>query len=88
MNTGTVELKFQDRAAIKIRGSADFVAAVTRAILEVDYDKSGEHIQKAEKESSQIGKLANRDSVENYELEAPAVDPSRSQPGRMNQKLC
>ena len=40
------------------------------------------------RESSRIGKLAHRDSVENYELEAPAVDPSRSQPGRMNQKLC
>ncbi len=40
------------------------------------------------RESSQASKFAHRDSVENYELEAPAVDPSRSQPGRMNQKLC
>jgi hypothetical protein len=89
MNTGTVELKFQDGTAIKIRGSADFVAAVTTAILEVSNEKSGEHIQKAEpKVSSQIGKLAYGDSVENHELEAPADHSPSRQPGWMNQKLC
>src|SRR3981081_56485 len=35
MNKGTVELKIQDGTAIKIKGSADFVAAVMTAILEV-----------------------------------------------------
>jgi hypothetical protein len=57
MNTGTVELKFQDGTAIKIKGSADFVAAVTTAILEVGKGKSGEHIHVAQiKESFQAGK--------------------------------
>ena len=44
MNAGMVELKFRDGTAVKIRGSADFVAAVARAILEVGKGKSGEHI--------------------------------------------
>jgi hypothetical protein len=73
MNKGTVEVKFQDGTAIKIKGSADFVAAVTTSILEVGKGKSGEHIQLAQiKESSQAGKLAHSDYVEKDELEAPA----------------
>ena len=40
MNTGSVELKLQDGRAIKIKGSADFVAAVTMVILEVDKGRS------------------------------------------------
>ena len=73
MNTGTVKLKFQDGTAINIRESADFVAAVTTAILEVGKGKSGEHIQEiGPKESSQAGKLTHGDSVEKDKLEAPA----------------
>jgi len=34
MKGNTVELKFEDGSAIKIKGSADFVAAVTTAILQ------------------------------------------------------
>jgi hypothetical protein len=65
------------------------VAAVTTAILEVGKGKLGEHIQAAEiKESSQAGKLAHSDSVENHELEAPADHSSRRQSGWMNEKLC
>ena len=86
MNKGTVELKIQDGTAIKIKGSADFVAAVTTAILEVGKGKLGEHIQAAEiKESSQAGKLAHSDSVENHEFEAPADHSSRRQSRWMNQ---
>jgi len=89
MNKGTVELKIQDGTAIKIKGSADFVAAVMTAILEVGEGKSGGHIQVAEiKESSQAGKLAHSDSVENHELKTPVDHYSRRQSGWMNQKLC
>jgi hypothetical protein len=89
MNTGTVELKFQDGTAIKIKGSADFVAAVTTSIFEVGKGKSGGHIQAAEiKESSQAGKLVHSDSVENHEFEAPADHSLRRQSGWTNQKLC
>ena len=42
MTTGTAELKLQDGIEIKIKGSADFVAAVTAAILEVRNEKSSE----------------------------------------------
>ena len=89
MNTGSVELKLQDGTAIKIKGSADFVAAVTTAILEVSKGTSGERIQEGEpKGSSQAGKLAHGDSVENHEVESSADHPSRSQSGSMSQKLC
>jgi hypothetical protein len=89
MNKGTVEVKFQDGTAIKIKGSADFVAAVTTSILEVGKGKSGEHIQLAQiKESSQAGKLAHSDYVEKDELEAPADHPPRNQSSSMDQKLC
>jgi hypothetical protein len=46
MDAGTLELKLQDGTAIKIRGSADFVAAVTAVILEVGKWGSSEHAQK------------------------------------------
>ena len=78
MTTGTVELKIQDGTAIKIKGSADFVAAVMTAILEVGKGKSGQHIQEiGPKESSQAGKLTHGDSVEKDELEAPADHPPK-----------
>ncbi len=65
------------------------MAVVTTVILEVGKGKSSEHLQEGEpKGSSQAGKLAHGDSVENHELEAPADHPSRSQPGWMNQWLC
>jgi hypothetical protein len=135
MNAGTVELKLQDGTAIKIKGSAEFVAAVTEVILEVANGKSNEHVHKAEpkirrdasanrfkglppifspewqdaglllserlgrtptvgevfeflRESSQKSKSTHGDSLENHKLAAPADDPPRSQPGRMNQRLC
>jgi hypothetical protein len=46
MKTGSVELKLQDGTAIKIEGSAEFVAAVTSVILEVGNGKSSEHVHK------------------------------------------
>jgi hypothetical protein len=45
MNKGTVEVKFQDGTAIKIKGSADFVAAVTAVILEVGKGRSSDRAQ-------------------------------------------
>ncbi len=48
MNAGTVELKFQDGTAIKIKGSADFVAAVTTAILEISKERSSGHLHDGE----------------------------------------
>jgi hypothetical protein len=135
MKTGTVELKLQDGTAIKIEGSADFVAAVTAVILEVGKGRSSEHAQKDKpepqrstssnqfeglppmfspqwqearslllkrfertptvgeifeflRESSQVGRSTNGDSLERLEPEAPAFDSPRSQPGRINQRLC
>jgi len=135
MNTGTVEFRLQDGTAIKIKGSADFVAAVTAVILEVGKGGSSEHAQKGKpepqrspssnrfeglpamfspqwqearslllerfgrsptvgevfeslRESSQAGRSTHGDSLEHHEPEATADDPPRSQPSRMNQRLC
>ena len=46
MTTGTVELKIPDGTAIKIKGSADFVAAVMTAILEVGYENQANTFRK------------------------------------------
>jgi len=59
MKTGTVELKLQDGTAIKIEGSADFVAAVTAVILEVGKGRSSEHAQKG-KPALQRSPISNR----------------------------
>jgi Helix-turn-helix domain len=40
------------------------------------------------RESSQAERSKDGDSLEHHEPEAPADDPPRSQPGRMNQRLC
>jgi hypothetical protein len=89
MNTGTVELELQDGTAIKIKGSTDFVAAVSAVIFEVSKGTSSEHLQQGEpKESFQAGKLPPGGYVENHELEAPAEHPPRGQSGCMNQRLC
>jgi hypothetical protein len=53
MKTGTVELKLQDGTAIKIKGSAEFVAAVTTVILEVSDRYSREHLHKGDPEIRQ-----------------------------------
>jgi hypothetical protein len=45
MKTGTVDLKLQDGTPIKIKGSADFVAAVTAVILEVGKGRSSDRAQ-------------------------------------------
>ena len=89
MNTGTVELKLPDRTAITIKGSADFVAGVTTAILEICTEKLSWRAEQAEpKESSQASNFPRGDCLENHELEAPAPHSSRNQSGPMNQKLC
>jgi helix-turn-helix protein len=88
MRTGTVELKFRDGTAIIIKGSADFVAAVSTAILEVSKESSDRAEEGEPKQFPEAGKLVYGDSVESHELEAPADHPSRSRPGWMNQRLC
>jgi hypothetical protein len=45
MRTGTVELKFRDGTAIKIKGSIEFATAVMKVVLEVGDGKSSEHVQ-------------------------------------------
>jgi hypothetical protein len=89
MNTGNVEFKFQDGTAIIIKGSADFVAAVSTAILKVSKEKASDRAKEGEpKQFPKAGILADGDSVESHEMEAPADHPSRSKPGWMNQRLC
>jgi hypothetical protein len=89
MNTqAQSSLNFRTERRSKSRDRLILLAAVTTAILEVGQCKSG-HIQLAQiKDSSQAGKLAHSDSVENHELETPADHYSRRQSGWMNQKLC
>jgi hypothetical protein len=48
MKTGIVEFKFQGGTRIKIKGSADFVATVTKVVLELGEGKSSEHVQEGE----------------------------------------
>jgi hypothetical protein len=48
MRTGTVELKFRDGTAIKIKGSIEFATAVMKVVLEVGEGKSSEHVQESE----------------------------------------
>ena len=50
MGADTVEFKFEDGTAIKIKGSADFVAAVTTAILRVAKEKSSKQVLKDDAE--------------------------------------
>jgi hypothetical protein len=50
MGADTVEFKFEDGTAIKIKGSADFVAAVTTAILRAAKEKSSKQVLKDDAE--------------------------------------